>query len=691
MRTFSFAAAKQFVKDSLEDYLQQRHGINTRRAFRCLNPAHEDRHPSMGINRNAAGGARAHCQSCGANYDTFGVIAIDYNLTNDKDIFAKAYELFDIQIEGRQTSPMCCAPKQVIDKLRQEAGKAAAAPDFTTAADHAAAALLNNDKALDYLQTKRGLSRDIIEDYKIGFCAGGYNSFLTGFEDYQTKSKKASLYRLFFPFWNDDGKCDYFLAEINDREQVDDFNPKYRNLKGLSIPIFNARRLVSPGAVFICEAVYDALSIETAGGAAVAILGANNQGRLLDKVKTSPGDCVFIICLDNDKPGQDAAAKMSAALEDIGAAYLIAQLPEGIKDANEYLTRDRAAFAQFVEDYKQKADDIKNKDKNEYLSTSAEKSFAEFFNNLSSAREPVSTGLKPLDDILDGGLFPGLYVIGAVSSLGKTTLALQIADNIASSGGDVLIFSLEQGKNELFAKSLSRITYQETPFHAKTARDFLRAAVFNENESNNNSIFNALNVYKSYCQHIYIHEGVGLVGVNKIRAEVAKHVKFTERRPLVVVDYLQILAPMGEYVSTDKQNIDRNITELKRLSRDYDLTVLAISSFNRESYSAPVNMGSFKESGAIEYSSDVLIGLQFEGMDFKPGELDRDRAQRTRDELCKQLAAGRAGNNQRLEVKILKNRNGAKNSAVLEFCPKYNCFSAAGAAGEAEYEGEVKI
>src|SRR5699024_976856 len=69
---------------------------------------------------------------------------------------------------------------------------------------------------------------------------------------------------------------------------------------------------------------------------------------------------------------------------------------------------------------------------------------------------PIPTGFKQLDEILDGGIREGLHVLGAISSLGKTTLAMQIADQIAQYGEDVLIFSLETGTNELIAKSVSR-------------------------------------------------------------------------------------------------------------------------------------------------------------------------------------------------------------------------------------------
>src|SRR5699024_3347714 len=52
---------------------------------------------------------------------------------------------------------------------------------------------------------------------------------------------------------------------------------------------------------------------------------------------------------------------------------------------------------------------------------------------------PIPTGFKQLDGILDGGIREGLHVLGAISSLGKTTLAMQIADQIAQYGEDVLI------------------------------------------------------------------------------------------------------------------------------------------------------------------------------------------------------------------------------------------------------------
>ena len=124
----------------------------------------------------------------------------------------------------------------------------------------------------------------------------------------------------------------------------------------------------------------------------------------------------------------------------------------------------------------------------------------------------------------------------------------------------------------------------------------------------------------------------------------------------------------------DRQNTDKNVKTLKSIATTFNTTVLAISSFNRENYNNPVSLTSFKESGAIEYSSDVLIGLQYSFMDYTPGETDKNRRTRIRDNLKKCGDLAKQGLPVDVDIKILKNRNGAKGSTSLKFIPKYNLF-----------------
>ena len=128
--------------------------------------------------------------------------------------------------------------------------------------------------------------------------------------------------------------------------------------------------------------------------------------------------------------------------------------------------------------------------------------------------------------------------------------------------------------------------------------------------------------------------------------------------PVVIVDYLQILAPYNERL-TDKQNVDKTVLELKRISRDYKIPVIGISSFNRANYSTAVNLEAFKESGAIEYSSDVLIGLQLKGSGSKDFDVNTAKAKNPRE----------------VELVILKNRNGRTGEKIdFNYYPLFNYF-----------------
>ena len=125
---------------------------------------------------------------------------------------------------------------------------------------------------------------------------------------------------------------------------------------------------------------------------------------------------------------------------------------------------------------------------------------------------------------------------------------------------------------------------------------------------------------------------------------------------------------------SDKQSTDKNVLELKRLSRDMNIPILGISSLNRENYNSPINLAAFKESGAIEYGSDVLIGLQHNGMDYVDDESDADRKSRIRDLKRENIEREFDNLPIAVQLKVMKNRNGRKSGAVFNFYPRYNFF-----------------
>lgn len=438
--------------------------------------------------------------------------------------------------------------------------------------------------------------------------------------------------------------------------------------------------------IFITMSALEAISIEEAigqqSGEALAIgkdfkdkfllnIDANISGFNKSKTEKRP-KAPLIIAMPSDAEGLKLAEELTAELNKRDLTIIKADLTGQYATINEALQNDKAKLKENIETAQNLARLQPSYELKQYQKLSAASSMQEFIGGIKEKADTpaISTGFNCLDKLLDGGLYPGLYFMGAISSLGKTSLALQIIDQIAQTGQDCLIFSLEMAKEELIAKSVSRITYQKATkkADAKTTRGILAGGRYdNYTAEELQLIDDAEKVYSEYANHIYISEGIGDISVTKIKEAVEKHIKITGNRPIVLIDYLQILAPCDTRL-TDKQNTDKAVLELKRISRDYKTPVIGISSFNRDNYSASVNMAAFKESGAIEYSADVLIGLQYEGLD------DADIKKRE-DIFKKAEEAAREGEAQGIQVKVLKNRNGSKGSASISFYPMFNYFS----------------
>lgn len=348
---------------------------------------------------------------------------------------------------------------------------------------------------------------------------------------------------------------------------------------------------------------------------------------------------------------------------------------------------------------------MENENVSKYLEiTSQKRAIEDLLADIETAQQgylPIwSTGFTELDDKLDGGFLGGnLILMGAISSLGKTTFALQIAENIASAGKDVIIFSLEMSKNELNAKSISRNTFKLTDDEKDTEKktrqkyrltmgDILRGRVGKIGDEKRKLFDEALAQTESVNDHLYIIRD-NKITVDNIGEIVETHIQARpSSRPFVVIDYLQILKPSESTKSNDKRLLtDEDVNNLKDLAVRLGIPILVISAFNRASYLDPVSMGSFKESGNIEYSGDTLIGLQYSGMQYmkhwytnkngskkKVYESKIEHDTRVRELAEKMDKDGADGNFLPIDVVLLKNRGVSKGKILFEFCPKYNIF-----------------
>ena len=168
-------------------------------------------------------------------------------------------------------------------------------------------------------------------------------------------------------------------------------------------------------------------------------------------------DYLFIIATDNDEAGQKVKSELQTELNKINIRNTYLEIPKEYKDVNEwYCSVQREAFNEILEQ------SIYNKYNNKTIDYYIGTSYLEEIKR-ASRYQLKKTGFKLLDEELNGGIREGLYFIGAIPSLGKTTFTLQLADNIAKQNNKVIIFSLEQSRFELVSKAISRLTWEHSP------------------------------------------------------------------------------------------------------------------------------------------------------------------------------------------------------------------------------------
>lgn len=274
----------------------------------------------------------------------------------------------------------------------------------------------------------------------------------------------------------------------------------------------------------------------------------------------------------------------------------------------------------------------------------------------------LKSGYANIDAITN--LYPGLYVIGAISSLGKTTFIHQMGDQMAEAGNHVLFFSLEQSTLELASKSIARTMAHEYPKNGLSSLQVRRA------DLSNSMIASAINKCKIYSDKMTIVECSFRATIDDIANTVQEYIKQNNVKPVVIIDYLQVIQPSPESKMTTKDLVDYHVRRLKVLQTDNQLTMIVISSLNRQNYMTAIDFESFKESGGIEYTADVLWGLQLQCIHNEPFT-----QQNKINEKRQKIIEAKKAFPRKIELICLKNRFGVSSyTCQFDYYPKHDWF-----------------
>jgi replicative DNA helicase len=265
---------------------------------------------------------------------------------------------------------------------------------------------------------------------------------------------------------------------------------------------------------------------------------------------------------------------------------------------------------------------------------------AEELQRSGSAVTGISTGFRDLDKKL-AGLHPtNLIIIAARPGMGKSALALNMAQNVALNGNTVAIFSLEMSREEVVTRMLcakGRIDSQKLRTGALHESDFTKLS-------------NAAGAL--YKQNIFVDDSPGLT-VTEIRAKCRR----LRRKPgldLVVVDYLQLMDGSGQ--ENRQQEIAMISRSLKSLARELHVPIIALSQLNRGVESREdkrPRLGDLRESGAVEQDADVVMFIYRDEYYF-PEKVE-----------SKGIA----------EVVISKHRQGGVGKVEMTFLPEFTLFA----------------
>jgi len=270
----------------------------------------------------------------------------------------------------------------------------------------------------------------------------------------------------------------------------------------------------------------------------------------------------------------------------------------------------------------------------------------------------LPTGFARIDDYTSGLQPSELVIIAARPSLGKTSLALNIAYNLSvNKAKNIVIFSFEMNEQDLVKRLLaygSRITLNKI----RTGKYISQAE--------KSRLIDILGRLSGSSIRIDTEDNTVFDMRSKIRSLMTMLKRDGEKLDMVIIDYLQLVKPDDRIPR--EQQIAQISRALKAIAREMEIPVVALSQLNREvdrekgTRKTGPKLSNLRESGALEQDADVVMFI------------DRDEEKDMRGTMSAEGEDDVSVNLRKCKLIIAKNRNGPIGEQPVYFIPDYTAF-----------------
>ena len=248
-------------------------------------------------------------------------------------------------------------------------------------------------------------------------------------------------------------------------------------------------------------------------------------------------------------------------------------------------------------------------------------------NTLQKPDYTLYTGITDLDKMICGLHKQELTIIGARPGVGKTTLALQIAEHIAERGTETAIISLEMSDTQVIQKLISR--------RARINSYKMRMGTLETKE------LEQIGIVSAEIAELPIHLITKARTIQHIE-NIARKLKNKNNLGLMVIDYIQLIKNKGKFNSREQEVADITRT-LKLLSLELNIPIVGLCQLNRNAARQEPTLADLRESGAIEQDADNILFLYQEA-----------ESTETVVDITLKLAKQRAGETGKIDLKFNK-------------------------------------